>query len=156
MWFCMEPSRTSSPSAETKITQPLLRFGLAALATWRVTHLLVNEDGPADAIVRVREKLGDSQLGALMDCFKCASMWVALPLAFFAARKPAGRAVAWLALSGAACLIEDITSNDNTPQESISSAPPSQTSFAREGGINTGGQLKGDSNELLRKEASGT
>ncbi len=95
--------------------KPLLRFGLAALATWRVTHLLVNEDGPADAIVRVREKLGDTQLGALMDCFKCASMWVALPFAFFAARKPADRAVAWFALSGAACLIDNMMPNDNTP-----------------------------------------
>ena len=109
--------------------KPLLRFGLAALATWRVTHLLVNEDGPADAIVRVREKLGDSQLGALMDCFKCASMWVALPFAFFAAREPAERAVAWLALSGAACLIEDMSSNDHTPM--------------------------GETNELLRKETPG-
>ena len=90
----------------------LLRFGLAALATWRVTHLLVNEDGPADAIVRVREKLGDSQLGALMDCFYCASMWVALPFAFFAAKKPADRAVAWLALSGAACVIDKMTANE--------------------------------------------
>lgn len=93
--------------------KPLLRFGMAALATWRVTHLLVNEDGPADAIVRVRAKLGDSQLGALMDCFHCASMWVAIPFAFFAARKPADRLAAWLALSGAACLIEETTSHDN-------------------------------------------
>jgi hypothetical protein len=108
--------------------KPLLRFGLAALATWRVTHLLVNEDGSADAIVRVRAKLGDSQLGALMDCFKCASMWVAIPFAFFAARKPADRVAAWLALSGAACLMEDITSHDNTET--------------------------GEENELLRKQAS--
>lgn len=93
--------------------KPLLRFGLAALATWRVTHLLVNEDGPADAIVRVREKLGESQLGAMMDCFQCASMWVAIPFALFAARKPADRAVAWLALSGAACLMENMTANDH-------------------------------------------
>ena len=109
--------------------KPLLRFGLAALATWRVTHLLVNEDGPADAIVHVREKLGDSQLGALMDCFQCASMWVALPFAFFAAKKPADRAVAWLALSGTACLLETMTSNDNPPD--------------------------GVTHELLRKEAPG-
>ena len=109
--------------------KPLLRFGLAALATWRVTHLLVNEDGPADVIVRVREKLGDSQLGALMDCFQCASMWVALPFALFAAKKPADRAVAWLALSGAACLLENMTSNENRPD--------------------------GVTHELLRKEAPG-
>jgi len=88
----------------------LLRFGVAALATWRVTHLLVSEDGPADAIARVREKLGASQLGALMDCFHCASIWVAIPFAFYAARKPADRIAAWLALSGTACLIEEVSS----------------------------------------------
>lgn len=89
--------------------QSVLRFGVAALATWRVTHLLANEDGPADVIVRMREKLGDSQLGALMDCFQCASIWVAIPFAFFAARKPADRVAAWLALSGAACVIQEVT-----------------------------------------------
>jgi Protein of unknown function (DUF1360) len=106
----------------------VLRFGVAALATWRVTHLLANEDGPADVIVRMREKLGDSQLGALMDCFQCASMWVAIPFAFFAARKPADRVAAWLALSGAACIIQEVTSHDHKT---------------------TGGE-----DELLRKEAS--
>jgi hypothetical protein len=83
------------------------RFGVAVLATWRLTHLLVREDGPADAIVRTREWLGESQLGALMDCFYCTSMWVAIPFAFFAAKRPAGRLAAWLALSGAACLIDE-------------------------------------------------
>lgn len=43
-----------------------MRFVPAVLATWRVTHLLASEDGPAD------------------------SMWV----------------IAWLALSGGACLLE--------------------------------------------------
>lgn len=92
-----------------------LRFGVAALATWRVTHLLVREDGPADAIARVRERLGESQLGALMDCFHCASMWVAIPFAFFAVKKPANRVAAWLAISGAACLIEELTSHQTEP-----------------------------------------
>ena len=55
----------------------LLRFGVVALATWRVTHLLANEDGPGDAIGRIREKLGKSQLVRLMDCFHCTSIWVA-------------------------------------------------------------------------------
>ncbi len=83
------------------------RFGVAALATWRLTHLLVREDGPADAIARTRERLGESQLGAMMDCFYCTSMWVAIPFAFYAAKKPAGRLAAWLALSGIACLIDE-------------------------------------------------
>jgi hypothetical protein len=68
---------------------------------------LVREDGPADAIARTRERLGESQLGAMMDCFYCTSMWVAIPFAFYAAKKPAGRLAAWLALSGVACLIDE-------------------------------------------------
>jgi hypothetical protein len=101
----MEPSRTSSPSADDDGLK--LRFGMAALATWRVTHLLVREDGPADAIARTREWLGESRLGALMDCFYCTSIWVAIPFALFVAKKPAERVTAWLALSGIACLMDE-------------------------------------------------
>jgi hypothetical protein len=106
----------------------LLRFGVAALATWRVTHLLAREDGPAEAIARVREKLGQSQLGELMDCFQCASVWVAVPFAFYVARKPANRIATWLALSGAACLIEEMVSQE--------------------------AKQTGENHELLRKETS--
>ena len=86
-----------------------MRFAMAALATWRVTHLLTNEDGPGDVVARAREKLGASELGSLMDCFDCMSMWVAVPLALYLARKPGDRMVAWLALSGTACVIEKLT-----------------------------------------------
>ncbi|HEY2859734.1 MAG TPA: DUF1360 domain-containing protein [Terracidiphilus sp.] len=99
---------------------------MAALATWRLTHLLVREDGPADVIARTRERLGESQLGAMMDCFYCTSMWVALPFAFYAARKPAGRVAAWLALSGIACLMDEAMKD---------------------------GEMKGGGDELLRTEA---
>ncbi len=44
-----------------------------------------------------------------MDCFNCLSIWVAAPFALFAARRPADRLVSWLALSGAACILERIT-----------------------------------------------
>src|SRR4051812_5684389 len=87
---------------------PGLRFGIAALATWRVTHLLAEEDGPADVVVRARERLGDSPAGALMDCFQCLSLWVAAP---FAARAP-HRTAWWLGLSGAACLLERVTGHE--------------------------------------------
>ncbi len=83
-----------------------MRFVLAVLAAWRVTHLLASEDGPADLIVRIRRRLGESMLGTLMDCFQCMSMWVAAPLAFFVGRSWIDRSVAWLAISGAACLLE--------------------------------------------------
>jgi hypothetical protein len=84
----------------------LIRFGLAVLATWRVTHLLANEDGPADLIVRLRAHLGDSLVGRLMDCFNCLSLWIAAPAALFVSRKPLEWLLTWLALSGAACLLE--------------------------------------------------
>jgi hypothetical protein len=48
---------------------PAGRFLLATLATWRVTHLLVEEDGPADVVVRLRRRAGSSWAGDLLDCF---------------------------------------------------------------------------------------
>lgn len=85
------------------------RLVLAALATWRLTHLLAREDGPADLLVRLRERLGAGSLGHLMDCFNCSSLWVAAPLAWWLAGTPGDGIVIWLALSGAACLLERVT-----------------------------------------------
>jgi Protein of unknown function (DUF1360) len=84
----------------------LMRFLLAVLATWRVTHLLANEDGPADVIFRLRRSLGGGFIGSLMDCFNCMSVWIAAPLALFVSQNLLSWAVSWLALSGAACLLE--------------------------------------------------
>jgi uncharacterized protein DUF1360 len=81
---------------------------VAVLATWRLTHLLSSEDGPADVIVRVRALLGRSLAGRLMDCFYCLSLWIAAPMAFFVCRAPSERLATWLAVSGAACLLERI------------------------------------------------
>jgi hypothetical protein len=83
-----------------------IRLVFGALATWRVTHLLAKEDGPADLVIRLRVRLGDRFAGKLMDCFNCLSVWVAAPVALWTCRKPSDRILAWLALSGAACLLE--------------------------------------------------
>ncbi len=85
------------------------RFVVGALATWRVTHLLVEEDGPADAVVRLARRAGDSWVGQAMDCFYCLSVWTAAPVAAAVARGPRERLLTWLALSGAACLLERAT-----------------------------------------------
>jgi len=82
------------------------RFVLSVLATWRVSHLLASEDGPWDAIARLRGRLGASVLGRMMDCFGCTSLWVALPLSLFVVRDPLAVFVCWLALSGFAMLLE--------------------------------------------------
>lgn len=86
-----------------------LRFVLCTLATWRVTHLLAAEDGPGDIIVAVRMKLGKSFLGKMMDCFYCLSLWLAAPAALLVTRQKWEWPVVWLALSGAACLLERAT-----------------------------------------------
>jgi hypothetical protein len=108
----------------------LTTFAFFALTTWRVTHLLVEEDGPADVVLRLRRSVGSSALGRLMDCFYCTSLWVALPLAVELTREPLvvpigrggatrrlispARVVTWFALSGAACLLERATEPSDT------------------------------------------
>jgi len=96
----------------------LTRFVLAVLATWRVTHLLANEDGPADVIFRLRRRLGEGLIGSLMDCFNCMSIWIAAPLALFVSTDPLTWALSWLALSGGACLLErlGVASGEAAPQ----------------------------------------
>jgi hypothetical protein len=86
-----------------------VRFALASLATWRLTHLLAEEDGPADVVVQLRVRLGSGRLGELMDCFYCLSVWVAAPLSFAVVRRLRDAPLACLALSGGACLLERAT-----------------------------------------------
>jgi hypothetical protein len=83
-----------------------MRLVLAVLASWRVTHLLASEDGPADLIVRFRARLGQSLPGRLMDCFNCLSLWIAAPMALFVSRIPLVWLFSWLGISGGACLVE--------------------------------------------------
>jgi len=83
-----------------------LWFVLGTLAVWRMTHLLHLEHGAWGLIGSFRafaERLG---LGDLVQCFFCLSLWVALPVAWWLAVSWPGRAIAWLALSGGAILIE--------------------------------------------------
>lgn len=91
--------------------RPEFWFVLAALGTWRVTHLIAEEDGPADLVLKLRSRLGSSVLGTLMDCFQCLSLWIAIPFAFVVTRAPIAWVMAWLALSGAACLLERLGTN---------------------------------------------
>jgi hypothetical protein len=84
-------------------------FILAALATWRITHLFVAEDGPYDIVVKIRARLGDSVAGRAMDCFYCLSIWVAAPFALVTDRTLGGWLLAWIALSGSASLLEQAT-----------------------------------------------
>ena len=87
------------------------RLALAVLATWRLTHLIAREDGPADVVARLRARLGAGWLGHLMDCFNCTSLWVAAPMAWWVATTLGDGIVLWLALSGAVCLLERVSAD---------------------------------------------
>lgn len=85
-----------------------LRFVLATFAAWRLTHLLVKEDGPWKVFARIRDSLGKEGFwSTLANCFMCLSMWIAVPLAFFVGRSVIEIVVSWLAISGGAVLLEE-------------------------------------------------
>ena len=113
-----------------------IRFVLATLATWRVTHLIAAEDGPGDVLVRLRARLGRSFAGALMDCFNCLSIWIAAPAGLFVTRRPLDWLFVWLAVSGAACLLERLG------EKPVEIPPMSETS-------------EGEAHDVLWSEAVG-
>jgi len=85
---------------------------LGVLVVWRLTHLLVAEDGPWNLIVRLRRRAGEGFWGELLDCFYCLSLWVAAPLAVFLGQDWPERLLLWPALSGGAILMERVTRRD--------------------------------------------
>ena len=85
------------------------RFLLAALAVWRLTHLLSKEDGPWALALRLRRALNGLLGGELISCFYCLTVWMAIPFVFFLEGTAVERIVVWLALSGAASLLERTT-----------------------------------------------
>ena len=83
-----------------------LRFVLAALATWRLSHLIAFEDGPWDVIVRIRRWAGSGFWGRLLDCFYCVSLWVSAGMVALLRPTLQDVPLLWLGLSGAACLLD--------------------------------------------------
>ena len=98
----MTPARRGPLDSRTALA-------LGALATWRVSHLLAHEDGPLQAVVRLRAAVDRTPLAGVMDCFSCTSVWVGVavaPLALRGRAAPRDLALAALGLSAAACLLE--------------------------------------------------
>ena len=82
---------------------------LGILTVWRLTHLLVAEDGPWDAVVRLRARAGAGFWGRLLDCFYCLSLWFAAPLSLLLGADWRERLLLWPALSAGAILLERTT-----------------------------------------------
>jgi hypothetical protein len=84
----------------------------ALLAVWRVTHLVVVEDGPWDLLVKLRRIASAIALERLVACFYCASVWVALGFALLITREWRALIVLVPALSGGAILLDRATDRD--------------------------------------------
>jgi hypothetical protein len=82
---------------------------LGALCVWRLTHLLVHEDGPWRSLVRLRVAAAGTFWAGLLDCFYCVSLWIAAPFAALVGDTALERLLLWPALSGAAILLERAT-----------------------------------------------
>jgi len=93
-----------------------LVFTIVSLAVWRITHLLSKEDGPFDVVFKLRKQLGHGFLGSLLDCFYCLSIWIALPFGILLGNNWKEKLLLWLALSGAACLLEKATTKNEPPE----------------------------------------
>jgi hypothetical protein len=82
-----------------------VKLCVASLATWRAAHLLHHEDGPWQAVARLRGALNARQFGVL-ECFFCTSVWTALPAALLTGTGRRQFLLTWPALSAAAVLLE--------------------------------------------------
>lgn len=89
-------------------------FVLCTLAVWRITHLLSQEDGPFDLVIKFRKLFGHGFFGNLLDCFYCLSLWISVPFTFLLSHKWIDGIVIWLALSGAASLLFKFTDKKPT------------------------------------------
>jgi len=79
---------------------------IGILGVWRLTHLLVAEDGPWDLLARLRRAAGSGLWGKLLDCFECMSLWVAAPMACLIGQSWFERILLWPALSGGGILLQ--------------------------------------------------
>lgn len=88
-------------------------FFICSLVVWRLAHLLSKEDGPFNIIYTIRKKAGAGFFGSLLDCFYCTSVWIAFPLGLWLGIFWWEKLLYWVALSGAACLLEQMSNNKN-------------------------------------------
>ena len=96
--------------------QSFFYFIMSVLATWRITHLLSKEDGPFDIIYKIKKMIGSGFLGSLLSCFYCTSIWIALPFGCWVGIIFIEKIICWMAISGAACLLQKIIDNTKPPE----------------------------------------
>lgn len=107
----------------------MISFVIGIFATYRLALLLYEEDGPFDLVDKFRQFIAENpgkfnpgpdgtmwrMLNKLLMCYRCVSLWVALPVAVILWwLDPLWIAPGCLALSGAAIWLKE--SNDSSPE----------------------------------------
>jgi hypothetical protein len=92
---------------------------LGVLSVWRITHFLQAEDGPWDIVIKLRKGVGSGFFGKLFDCFHCLSLWIAVPAAWLIGQGWKEWIFLWLALSGGAILLEEISRREVPRQKAM-------------------------------------
>lgn len=87
----------------------IVPFVAGVLAVWRLTHLVVEEDGPWDVFLRLRGAARAIGVERLVGCFLCFSVWAAAAVALLLSRDWREVVLLVPAFSGGAILLERAT-----------------------------------------------
>ena len=93
----------------------LVPFVAGVLAVWRLSHLVVEEDGPWDVFLHLRNGVRRIGFGRLFGCFLCFSVWAAVPFALLLGTRWQEVVLLVPALSGGAILLERATQSPFDP-----------------------------------------
>lgn len=97
---------------------------VAALCVWRLTHLVVAEDGPWDVIARLRRTAARVLPAGLFACFYCATLWTAVGLAVILADGWRARLLLALAASAGAIVLERVSTGPRASEVAVSYFEP--------------------------------
>lgn len=110
-------------------------FLLGALAAWRVSALLVRENGPYDSVAWLRQAAARIGAGRALECFYCTSVWVSAPVSWWVEGATRRWPIVWVALSGAACLLERLSAPGEAPAVDLSEAERLNSAAGRAGEV---------------------
>ena len=98
-----------------------LSLALLSLACYRLARLLAFDEGPFGLVHRIRAAIGaydyDKQgraqtgLGRMATCPYCLGMWIAIPLAYYAAGAQWMIVIWWLAIAGGQSFLQGMTND---------------------------------------------
>lgn len=84
----------------------LIWLALCTLAVWRVTAMLVYEEGPLRIFTYLRRAVARGGLDRLVTCFHCAAVWVAAAAVALVYEIRWATLLVWLGVAGAVSLLE--------------------------------------------------